>query len=129
MSNTYGGDVAGEVAIDSGAYYCSDRQRQSHLESQVQVEGMKLSTLYPALDTPNNHNHNTQQPQPLLPTTTMYSFSFASATGVEVDTTSLPPLILEQMAAGAFRSLCQHLAARSDQVAVREDFLVIVWCM
>eukprot|EP01082_Thalassiosira_pseudonana_P010972 g10355.t1 g10355 contig4:1709650-1711696(+) len=47
----------------------------------------------------------------------MYSFSFASATGVEVDTTSLPPLILEQMAAGAFRSLCQHLAARSDQVA------------
>lgn len=44
-------------------------------------------------------------------------FSFSSVAGIEKNAIDAPTdLTMEQMAAGAFRSLCEHLRVRSDVV-------------
>mmetsp|Transcript_51879 Transcript_51879/g.110242 ORF Transcript_51879/g.110242 Transcript_51879/m.110242 type:complete len:562 (-) Transcript_51879:98-1783(-) len=43
-------------------------------------------------------------------------FAFSAMVGVESASSAPPDLIVEQMAAGAFRSLCEHLRIRSDEV-------------
>lgn len=67
-----------------------------------------------------NTKHTITQPnicKTMSDATSSPLFAFSSVARVDKNAVDAPSdLVMEQMAAGAFRSLCEHLRARSDEV-------------
>jgi len=58
---------------------------------------------------------------------TISPFAFSAMAGVE-NANAPPDQVMEEMAAGAFRSLCQHLQVRSDQVQNMDLMTISGFC-